>query len=40
MKIRLFIAFLVLSFLTASYAQTAHPETEIAWDSWGVPHIT
>ncbi|WP_273275034.1 acylase [Maribacter polysiphoniae] len=40
MKIRLLITSLVLSFLTASHAQTAHPETEIAWDTWGVPHIT
>ncbi|MDV7138744.1 acylase [Maribacter sp. TH_r10] len=40
MKIHLIIASLVLLFFTDSYAQKTNPETQISWDTWGVPHIT
>tara|TARA_R110002073_G_scaffold72537_1_gene177773 strand:+ start:814703 stop:816790 length:2088 start_codon:yes stop_codon:yes gene_type:complete len=39
MKIRLFLTFIALSFLTVSCSQTNTPKTQIAWDTWGVPHI-
>lgn len=37
MKTYLLITFFIVSFLTSSCAQTG---TQIAWDTWGVPHIT
>ncbi|MBD0777388.1 acylase [Maribacter sp. ANRC-HE7] len=40
MKIHLIIAFFVLSLFNISYAQTENTATRIAWDTWGVPHIT
>ncbi len=40
MKNRLFIAIIMLSFLNISYSQSDKVETQIAWDTWGVPHIT
>ena len=33
------VIFFIVSFLTGSCAQTGKIETQIAWDSWGVPHI-
>jgi acyl-homoserine-lactone acylase len=40
MKISLLFSLIVVSFLTISCAQPEKIETEIAWDTWGVPHIT
>ncbi len=40
MKNRLLIALLSLSILTTSCSQEEKAETQIAWDTWGVPHIT
>jgi acyl-homoserine-lactone acylase len=40
MKISLFFTLIVVSFLTISCAQPEKIKTEIAWDTWGVPHIT
>ncbi len=40
MKIHLIIVFIILSFLNISCYQTENTETQIAWDTWGVPHIT
>ncbi|MFT6870440.1 MAG: acyl-homoserine-lactone acylase [Polaribacter sp.] len=40
MKISLLFTLIVVSFLTISCAQPEKTETEIAWDTWGVPHIT
>ncbi|MGK0452592.1 MAG: acyl-homoserine-lactone acylase [Paraglaciecola sp.] len=40
MKISLLFTLIVVSFLTISCAQPEKIETEIAWDTWGVPHIT
>lgn len=37
MKTILFFTFIIVSFLTSSCTQK---ETQIAWDTWGVPHIT
>lgn len=39
MKINLLFALLV-SFITTTFAQTQKVETQIVWDTWGVPHIT
>ncbi|RXJ44451.1 acylase [Gelidibacter gilvus] len=39
MKIKLLFA-LVVSFVTTTSVQTQKIETQIAWDTWGVPHIT
>ena len=40
MKINLFAKLILLSFFTTSCAQTEKAETQIAWDTWGVPHIS
>lgn len=40
MKINLLFTLIVVSFLSTSCAQPEKRETEIAWDTWGVPHIT
>jgi acyl-homoserine-lactone acylase len=40
MKISLLFTLIVVSFLTISCAHPEKTETEIAWDTWGVPHIT
>ena len=40
MRIHLLVTLIVSSFLTTSCAQTQKMETQIAWDTWGVPHIT
>ena len=40
MKPGLFITFIVLFILGTSCSQTENAETQIAWDTWGVPHIT
>jgi len=40
MKNRLFITLILFSFLIISCAQNEKVETQIAWDTWGVPHIT
>ncbi len=40
MKIKLLFTLSIVSFLTFSCAQTEKIETQIAWDTWGVPHIT
>lgn len=40
MKISLLFTLIVVSFLTISCAQPEKIETEITWDTWGVPHIT
>ncbi len=37
MKTNLLFTFIILCFLTSASAQT---NTQIAWDKWGVPHIT
>ena len=34
------IAFILVSVFFTSQAQTLKTETQIAWDAWGVPHIT
>ncbi|WP_222931370.1 acylase [Xanthovirga aplysinae] len=40
MKNRLFFALIFLSVMSISCSQTENKETQIAWDTWGVPHIT
>ena len=40
MKNQLYTALIILSFLSISCSQHENKDTEIAWDSWGVPHIT
>jgi len=40
MKNRLFITLIIISFLSISCSQNEKVETQIAWDTWGVPHIT
>jgi acyl-homoserine-lactone acylase len=40
MKNRLFITLIIFSFLIISCSQNEKLETQIAWDTWGVPHIT
>jgi acyl-homoserine-lactone acylase len=40
MRIYLFFTLIVFSFLTTTCAETEKIETQIAWDTWGVPHIT
>lgn len=40
MKIRLISALLTISISIASCSQKNSNETQIAWDTWGVPHIT
>jgi acyl-homoserine-lactone acylase len=40
MKISLLFTLIIVSFFTISCAQTEKIEAEIAWDTWGVPHIT
>ena len=40
MKISLLFSLIIVSFFTISCAQTEKIEAEIAWDTWGVPHIT
>ena len=40
MKINLLFTLIVVSFLITSCAQPEKIETKIAWDTWGVPHIT
>jgi acyl-homoserine-lactone acylase len=40
MKSRLFITLIIFSFLIISCSQNEKLETQIAWDTWGVPHIT
>jgi acyl-homoserine-lactone acylase len=40
MKINLLLILVALTVLSTSCAQTENAETQIAWDSWGVPHIT
>ena len=40
MKIHLSFAIVALSFLCPSCSQTENANTQIAWDTWGVPHIT
>lgn len=40
MKIQLVITFIALSVFSTSCTNTKNTETQIAWDSWGVPHIT
>jgi len=40
MKNRLFITLIVFSVVINSYSQNENAETQIAWDTWGVPHIT
>ncbi|GAA4934041.1 acylase [Algibacter agarivorans] len=40
MKTNIFFTLIVVSFLTASCTQQEKIETQIAWDTWGVPHIT
>jgi acyl-homoserine-lactone acylase len=40
MKIHLSFAIVALSILCPSCSQTENAITQIAWDSWGVPHIT
>ena len=40
MKNQLYIALIMFSFVSISCSQNENKETEIAWDSWGVPHIT
>tara|TARA_R110002051_G_scaffold100879_2_gene171307 strand:- start:26923 stop:29010 length:2088 start_codon:yes stop_codon:yes gene_type:complete len=40
MKINLLFTLSLVSFLIASCAQPEKIQTKIAWDTWGVPHIT
>ena len=40
MKNQLYIVLIILSFVSISYSQNENKKTEIAWDTWGVPHIT
>ena len=40
MKINFLYALVAIGLLTTSCAQPEKISTEIAWDSWGVPHIT
>ncbi|MGB5645970.1 MAG: acylase [Muriicola sp.] len=40
MKNRLLFTLIIVSFLVNSCAKTKKIETQIAWDTWGVPHIT
>ena len=40
MKTNIFFTLIVVSFLTISCTQQEKTETQIAWDTWGVPHIT
>ena len=40
MKINLQLIIVSLTILSTSCAQTENAETQIAWDTWGVPHIT
>ena len=40
MKINIFFSIAIVSFLNISFAQTEKTETQISWDTWGVPHIT
>jgi len=40
MKIRLLITLSALFIITSSCSQQENVETQIAWDKWGVPHIT
>ena len=40
MKKHFYSALFLILLVSISYAQDEHKKTEIAWDSWGVPHIT
>ena len=40
MNSHLFITIITLFILSTSCSQTGNSETQIAWDTWGVPHIT
>ena len=40
MKLFQLIALITISFLSSSCSQTENTQTQIAWDTWGVPHIT
>ena len=40
MKNSLLVLLLILLSISASCSQDKKPETEIVWDTWGVPHIT
>ncbi|WP_299211667.1 acylase [uncultured Aquimarina sp.] len=40
MKTKLFFTLILVSFLTSACAQVEKTATQIAWDTWGVPHIT
>lgn len=40
MKNQLYIVLIIFSFVSISYSQGENKKTEIAWDTWGVPHIT
>ena len=40
MKTRLLFALIFLSIISISCSQSENSKTEIAWDTWGVPHIT
>ncbi|MCK7590090.1 acylase [Subsaxibacter sp. CAU 1640] len=40
MKLRLLTVLLSIGFLQTVFSQNKIPETQITWDTWGVPHIT
>ena len=40
MKKQLLLTLITLAILTSGWAQTQNTQTQIAWDTWGVPHIT
>lgn len=40
MKPVLFITLIAISILNTSCSQSENTQTQIAWDTWGVPHIT
>ncbi len=40
MKPVLFITLIAISILSTSCSQSENTQTQIAWDTWGVPHIT
>ncbi len=40
MKKQLLLTLITLSILTTAWAQSQNTQTQIAWDTWGVPHIS
>ena len=40
MKKQLLLTLITLSILSTTWAQSQNTQTQIAWDTWGVPHIS